>query len=175
MNPHFRFSLQLSVLIEVTLLASSCAMKATPDAEKGSPKTAVGFAEKSEATPPTPAKLAAKPQILPAPPKLSMARKTEAKANPVEAKESTKEIAKEPQKPKASALAKGDRPTRYVVANVLNVRAKPSANSQVVGRLTRGSLLPVEIKGEWAKIGEAQYVQIKYLSATDPTAELAAK
>lgn len=65
---------------------------------------------------------------------------------------------------------KADRVERFVAAETLNIRATPSEAAPVVGKLVRGSMMPVEITGAWAKIGEGQWVMTKYLSASRPSA-----
>jgi uncharacterized protein YgiM (DUF1202 family) len=54
--------------------------------------------------------------------------------------------------------------TRYVAVESLNVRSKPQLDAEVVAKLARGSMLPVIIDGAWARLGDAQWIQVRYLT-----------
>ncbi len=137
--------------------------------------------KKTAAKPLTPAK----PRVLPPPPKLNAQTKVTGKApaSP-NVKTEVKVVKLEEKKaavgPVAVALKtekveKAEKVTRFVAVNVLNVRSKPStSDSAIVGKLVKGSQLPVEIKGEWARVGDAQWVQTKFLSP-NPGRAMAAK
>ena len=53
--------------------------------------------------------------------------------------------------------------TRIVAVKILNVRKHPSTHAAVVGKLTQGTVLPVTITGQWARLGNGQYVHAKFL------------
>jgi hypothetical protein len=57
---------------------------------------------------------------------------------------------------------------RYVSVETLNVRMHSSLEAPVVGKLTRGTMYHVNIDGNWAKIGDNQYVMTKFLSPQPP-------
>lgn len=57
----------------------------------------------------------------------------------------------------------------YVTVEVLNVRERPDERAPVVAKLAKGSMVPVEVSGGWAKVGEKQYVMTRFLSETKPT------
>jgi hypothetical protein len=88
-------------------------------------------------------------------------------------------------KPKVATQAKKPAPAAtpkktamFVTTETLNVRSSPSPVAPVVGKLTRGSMFNVTVQGSWAKIGDGQYVSVKYLStskASPPRRKLAAK
>jgi hypothetical protein len=143
--------LTLPAVFVLASLGYSCATSSTQESAPPPPQAA----EHPAAKPVAQAKPAAKPQVLPSPPKLT------AIAAPAESPKRLKRA----EKPAAKDDWANAKVTRYVQAQVLNVRAKPNTEAEIVGRLVRGSQLPVEIKGEWAKIGENQFVQVKYLTA----------
>lgn len=89
---------------------------------------------------------------LPAPPKMKRPATTAAKQG--------KTLARiEPSAGKAA---------RLVTAGVLNIRSRPSTTASVVGKLMKGTVLPVTIKGQWAQLGDNQWVLAKYLAAVAP-------
>jgi hypothetical protein len=155
------------LLIALALSSPSCATKSEPQAEKQPAAPAADTT--AAAKPATPAKTVAtakkpaaaatpvaKPRVLPPPPKLT-ATASRTKAGPAPTAS--------PRAKKAEATEiRAERVMRTVAATSLNIRSRPNANANVVGRLTRGSELPVEIKGEWAKLGEDQYIQARYLA-----------
>ncbi len=170
---YFRDFVSCLTLPSVILLASlgySCATnkgdlgeeKQPPAAKAPAAKLAAtqgsspGAAKKVESA----AKPLAKPQVLPTPPKLTATAAPSDQPAPPKRRKRAEKVAKTESKEMQEA-----RVTRYVAAQVLNVRSKPGTDGEIVGRLTRGSQLPVEIKGEWAKIGDNQFVQTKFLSA----------
>jgi hypothetical protein len=57
---------------------------------------------------------------------------------------------------------------RYVSVDSLNVRMDSSEDAPVVGRLMKGTMYHVSIDGNWAKIGDSQFVMTKYLSNQPP-------
>ncbi len=71
-----------------------------------------------------------------------------------------KEVAKQP--------AADKKVIRYVSVETLNVRMDTSEDAPVVGKLTKGTMYHVSIDGNWAKIGESQYVMTKFLSNQAP-------
>jgi hypothetical protein len=108
----------------------------------------------------TAAKASARPQVtgtdkrpkLPAPPKLKGPAKTAAKPGKTA-------VRIEPSAGKAA---------RLVTVGVLNIRSRPSTTSSVVGKLMKGTVLPVTIKGQWAQLGDNQWVLAKYLASVTP-------
>lgn len=63
----------------------------------------------------------------------------------------------------------------YVTANSVNVRAEPSTEAEVLGRLSNGeaALIVAEVEGDWARIiiqgdGMEGYVARRYLSPEAP-------
>jgi uncharacterized protein YgiM (DUF1202 family) len=79
---------------------------------------------------------------------------------------------------KPAVVATTSKTTMYVTTETLNVRSSPSPVAPVVAKLTRGSMFNVTVQGNWAKIGDGQYVSVKYLStskAISPKRKLAAK
>lgn len=75
--------------------------------------------------------------------------------------------------PEAAAL--GDESIRYVTASSVNVRADPSTDAEVLGKLANGeaALMVQEVDGEWARIiiqgdGLEGYVALRYLSPEAP-------
>jgi len=73
--------------------------------------------------------------------------------------------------PKVAAKKQGPE-TAYVMADTLNVRSAPKMNAAVVGKLARGSMFKVTYIGEWAKIGEGQFVMARFLSRNPPISVL---
>jgi hypothetical protein len=57
---------------------------------------------------------------------------------------------------------------RLVTVGVLNIRSRPSTAASVVGKLMKGTVLPVTIKGQWAQLGDNQWVLAKYLASVTP-------
>lgn len=157
--------LTIPSIILLAALGYSCATNKgdTVDSQTKAPapklaeSTSPGVAKKVDA------KKVAKPQVLPPPPKLTATAAPVDRAPPKHTKAT---------KAESKALQEA-RVTRYVAAQVLNIRAKPSTDAEIVGKLTKGSLLPVEIKGEWAKIGENQFVLSKFLSTQAKSVALA--
>lgn len=147
--------LSVSTILLTVALGYSCAT--IGDSEKAIEGKPAAPAKQAEAS----AKPAVKPQVLPTPPKLTPVVMTTTPAEPVQ-----KRLKRAPKPTQQEAQAvQAARVTRSVAAAVLNIRAKPSTDAAVVGKLIKGSQLPVEIKGEWAKIGEDQYVQTKFLTS----------
>lgn len=68
-----------------------------------------------------------------------------------------------------SAKSSNEKATRYVTAEALNVRSAPRSDAQIVGRLVRGSMVTVEFRSNWAKVGEGQYVLGRYLGKSAPS------
>jgi hypothetical protein len=65
--------------------------------------------------------------------------------------------------------------TRWVKTFAVNVRTGPSKESPVVRHMARGHKLSVSIDGEWAKVGEGEFVSINALTDKDPLAKKAVK
>jgi uncharacterized protein YgiM (DUF1202 family) len=86
-----------------------------------------------------------------------------ADAAPVAAKD-------KPKAAQAEGRKSGRKVTRYVAVESLNVRSKPQLDAEVVAKLARGSMLPVVISGAWARIGDSQWIQVRYLSDRKPGA-----
>jgi uncharacterized protein YgiM (DUF1202 family) len=73
------------------------------------------------------------------------------------------------------ALPSGDGTIWYVNASSVNVRAEPSTDAEVLGKLGNGeaALMVASVDGEWARIviqgdGMEGYVALRYLSAEAP-------
>lgn len=62
---------------------------------------------------------------------------------------------------------------KYVDAKLLNVRSGPNLKSPIVKRILGGAKVHAQIKGEYAKIGNGQWVKSKFLSDT-PTPQVSA-
>jgi hypothetical protein len=58
----------------------------------------------------------------------------------------------------------GTRRVLYVKVNGVKIYDSPNTAGKVVDRLNKGDHILVDIEGEWAKLGENQYVQMKSLS-----------
>jgi len=72
----------------------------------------------------------------------------------------------------ASASTFGKRQSvRYVLADVVNVHAAPRLDAPIVAKVARGSCYPAAVGGSgtvgWAKLGEGQYILLKYLSRSE--------
>jgi uncharacterized protein YgiM (DUF1202 family) len=77
--------------------------------------------------------------------------------------------------PVPEALATGEGTIWYVNASSVNVRAEPSTDAEVLGKLGSGeaALMIASVDGEWARIviqgdGMEGYVALRYLSAEAP-------
>lgn len=77
--------------------------------------------------------------------------------------------------PLPEGAAAGDGTIWYVTANSVNVRAAPTTQSEVVGKLANGeaALMVTEVDGEWARIviqgdGLEGYVARRFLSSEAP-------
>lgn len=57
---------------------------------------------------------------------------------------------------------------RFVNVETLNVRMHASMDAPVVGKLTLGTMYHVKVEGDWAKIGENQYVMTRFLTNQQP-------
>lgn len=80
-----------------------------------------------------------------------------------------------PVAPQPEVAAGGEGTIWYVNANSVNVRAEPSTQAQVVGRLASGeaTLVVQAVNGDWARIviqgdGVEGFVAMRYLSAEAP-------
>ncbi|WP_374643245.1 SH3 domain-containing protein [Tabrizicola sp.] len=76
--------------------------------------------------------------------------------------------------PETMALS-GDDSIRYVTASSVNVRATPSTDAEILGKLANGeaALMVQDVDGEWARIiiqgdGLEGYVALRYLSPEAP-------
>lgn len=104
--------------------------------------------------------------------KVDVARVESAKVQPSKVEPSKVEPAKaEPAKVQTvKAQPAPVKVQRFVSCDTLNVRTSASYTAPVVAKLTRGTMFAVSIKGEWAKIGDGQYVLAKFLSIKEPRA-----
>jgi hypothetical protein len=75
-----------------------------------------------------------------------------------------KQVKKEASKP----IASDKKVIRYVNVETLNVRMDSTEDAPVVGKLTKGTMYHVSIEGDWAKIGDSQFVMTKFLSNQPP-------
>jgi len=58
---------------------------------------------------------------------------------------------------------------KYVTSFALNVRSAPDKeNSSVIRHVKWGDKVEVIIDGEWAKLGNGEYISAKFLSDSDP-------
>jgi hypothetical protein len=63
----------------------------------------------------------------------------------------------------------GPKVSKYVTSFALNVRGAPDkVDSTVIRHVKWGDKVEVVINGEWAKLGEGEYISAKFLSDTDP-------
>jgi hypothetical protein len=75
-----------------------------------------------------------------------------------------RQVKKEVSKP----IASDKKVIRYVNVETLNVRMDSTEDAPVVGKLTKGTMYHVSIEGDWAKIGDSQFVMTKFLSNQPP-------
>jgi len=63
----------------------------------------------------------------------------------------------------------GPKVWKYVTSFALNVRGAPDKdNSTVIRHVKWGDKVEVVVNGDWAKLGEGEYISAKFLSDTDP-------
>jgi hypothetical protein len=74
-----------------------------------------------------------------------------------------------------SLLGSKQRVARYVAVDLLNVRSAPSVDAPVIAKLTRGTMFRVTLVGDWARLGDGVYVQLRYLSDKPLAVHLASR
>jgi uncharacterized protein YgiM (DUF1202 family) len=91
---------------------------------------------------------------------------------PVPGEQGAAEVATDPE---PEVLPSGEGTIWYVNASSVNVRAEPSTDAEVLGKLGNGeaALMIASVDGEWARIviqgdGMEGYVALRYLSAEAP-------
>lgn len=63
----------------------------------------------------------------------------------------------------------GAKVTRFVNTYAIHVRSAPDRTSPVVRHVKWGDKVEVVISGDWAKLGNNEYISAKYLSENEPT------
>lgn len=109
-------------------------------------------------------------KTVPAKPAAKMAEKPIAKKAVEKPLPAPVMVAKATAKPKVAPTHVAVKPKvpRYVDADILNVRARPSYTAPIVAKLTRGTMFAVALHGEWAEISSGQYVLAKFLTKSLP-------
>lgn len=158
------------LVVSVLFLASACVIQSAAEQPKGeeavqtaqaapAPEKGETAVAKAPAQKPAPA---AKPATVAKPqPKVAAAK-------PAKSGKSAPALASAPAPVSATASVKFNRVSRYVTVENLNVRSRAHQNAPIVGRLARGSMITVSVDGDWAKIGDTQFVAVRHLSKQQP-------
>ncbi len=151
------------VAVAIVFLASACVI------QKAAEPADVSESDDDEA-PPAKAPAKAVAAKAPAPAKAADTKVGAAKAPTSKASDTKVAEAKTPEakvldtKVTTTKSVKLNRVARYVMVDNLNVRTRAQDNAPIVGRLAKGSMVTVSVESGWAKIGDQQFVSVKFLS-----------